>query len=116
MTRLQTVVRWAGPILWLTLALPPVRHALESTLTLQMLVQIPLLALVGWWLRPFLPDRAVKVLNAWNRGGISGLLLASFAAMITRRRSCGSSWRLTRSSASSRSTRSRSSASPARCR
>lgn len=82
MTRLQTVVRWAGPILWLTLALPPVRHALESTLTLQMLVQIPLLALVGWWLRPFLPDRAVKVLNAWNRGGISGLLLASFAAMI----------------------------------
>lgn len=73
---------WLGPMLWLALALPAARHALEATMTLHMLVQIPLLAIAGWWLRPLLPRGAVKSLAAWNRGGISGLLLASLAAMV----------------------------------
>lgn len=73
---------WLGPVLWLVLALPPVRHALEATMTLQMLVQIPLLALAGYWLRPLLPQRVSDSLTAWNRGGVSGLLLISLTAMI----------------------------------
>ncbi len=77
--------RWKpqlGLALWLGLALPPLRHALESTMTLQMLVQIPLLALAGWWLTAFLARRPTGAMAAWNRSGISGLLLASLAAMV----------------------------------
>lgn len=46
----------AGAILWMTLIIPPVRHALESTMTLQMLAQIPLLALAGGWLARGIPN------------------------------------------------------------
>lgn len=73
--------RWAGPVLWLLLALPLLRHLLESSMTLQMLVQIPLLAVAGWWLRPWLPVRAVDSLAGWNRSGISGIVLVSLVAM-----------------------------------
>ncbi len=45
----------AGAILWAALAVPPVRHALESTMTLQMLIQIPLLALAGGWVAHGIP-------------------------------------------------------------
>lgn len=68
--------------LWLALALPPARHALEATMAQHMLVQLPLLALAGGWLAPCLPARAAERLGEWNRGGISGLLLASLAAMV----------------------------------
>lgn len=77
--------RWRpglGVALWLVLALPPVRHFLEAAMTLQMLVQIPLLALAGWWLAPFLTRRVAAALSRWNRSGISGMLLASFAALV----------------------------------
>ena len=73
---------WLGVALWGALALPPVRHALEATMALQMLVQIPLLALAGWWLASLLTDRLVDALSAWNRSGISGLLLASLVAVV----------------------------------
>ncbi len=77
--------RWypsLGLALWLVLALPPVPHLLEATMTLQMLVQIPLLAVAGWWLAPFLTRRVTVELSRWNRSGISGMLLASFAAVV----------------------------------
>lgn len=77
--------RWRpglGLALWLVLALPPVRHFLEAAMTLQMLVQIPLLAVAGWWLAPFLTRRVATALSRWNRSGISGMLLASFAALV----------------------------------
>ena len=73
---------WRGLALWCVLGLPPVRHALEASMTLQMLAQIPLLALAGWWLRPLLPDRVVEELAGWNRNGISGIVLVSLAAMV----------------------------------
>jgi hypothetical protein len=73
---------WLGPLLWLVLVLPPVRHALEASMTLQMLAQIPLLALAGWWLQPWLPRRVAGALAVWNLNGISGLVLLSLAAMI----------------------------------
>lgn len=73
---------WLGVALWLVLALPPVRRALEATMTLQMLVQIPLLALSGWWMAPFLTRRAIDALSGWNRSGISGVVLVSLAAVV----------------------------------
>lgn len=71
-----------GLALWLVLALPPLRHALEATMTLQMLVQISLLAVAGWWMVSLLPRKIVAATRAWNHGGVSGLLLASLAAMV----------------------------------
>ncbi len=68
--------------LWLTLALPPVKHLLEATMTRQMLVQIPLLALAGWWLAALLPHAVTHTLGRWNRSGISGLVLASVTALV----------------------------------
>jgi hypothetical protein len=82
MTLWRNQVRWLGPVLWCLLALPPVRHALESSMTLQMLVQIPLLVLAGWWLRPLLPRRVSDSLAGWNRSGITGFVLASLVAMV----------------------------------
>ncbi len=72
----------AGAILWATLAVSPVRHALESAMTLQMLVQIPLLALAGWWLAQGTPGWLERSLTVWNHRGISGLLLASLTGMV----------------------------------
>ena len=73
---------WLGLALWLVLALPPVRHVLEASMTLQMLVQIPLLAVAGWLSWSLLPRRVRNWLDGWNRSGVSGLLLASLAAML----------------------------------
>lgn len=77
--------RWRpglGLALWAVLPLPPVRHALDATMTLQMLVQIPLLAVAGGWLAALLPRRWVEATDAWNHSGISGMLLASAAAAV----------------------------------
>ena len=74
--------RWLGPLLWLLLAMPLTRHALEATMTRQMLVQIPLLALAGWWLRALLPLTWQTSLRAWNWHGAAGLLLASLVSII----------------------------------
>lgn len=71
-----------GVVLWVVLAMPPVRHALESMMTLQMLVQIPLLALAGWLLASGSPDWLARHIARWNHRGISGLLLASLAGMV----------------------------------
>lgn len=64
------------------LATPPLRHGLEALMTLQMLVQIPLLGAIGWWLAGALPRRAVDALGNWNASGISGLVLASMASLL----------------------------------
>ncbi|OOG55170.1 hypothetical protein B0E47_10270 [Rhodanobacter sp. B05] len=71
-----------GAMLWAALAIPAVRHVLESTMTLQMLIQIPLLALAGGWLAQGAPGWLVRRLHAWNHRGISGLLLASLTGMV----------------------------------
>lgn len=69
-----------GALLIGVLALPPVRDALERVMILHMLVQIPLLAvgggLIGAALRPSWRAR----IGEWNRGGVSGILLALIAS------------------------------------
>ena len=73
---------WLGLLLWFVLATPPVRSMLETTMTRQMLVQIPLLGLAGWWLASLRGDRFNNALDQWNRSGISGFLLASIVSII----------------------------------
>ena len=72
----------AGVILWAALAVPVVRHALEATMTLQMLAQMPLLALAGWWFAHGTPSWLARHIGDWNHHGISGLLLASLTGMV----------------------------------
>ncbi len=71
-----------GAILAGVLAIPPLRHSLESTMTLQLLAQIPLLALSGWWFAQGTPEWLDARLARWNYNGISGLLLASLASTV----------------------------------
>ena len=78
------VVATAG-LAWLAAATPPARAWLESTMTLHMLVQLPLLAAIGFvigrqWLlaEGDAPRRSLAAVQAWNRGGVTGLLAASF--------------------------------------
>lgn len=73
---------WAGALLWMVLASPPIRQTLEATMTAQMLVQIPLLAVAGWLVAHAVPRRMDCALARWNGGGIAGLLLASLAGIV----------------------------------
>jgi hypothetical protein len=77
-------------LLWLALATPPARAWLESTMTLHMLVQLPLLAAIGYvfgcaWMRSH-PDsakaRALGGVQSFNAGGITGLIAASFVMVL----------------------------------
>ena len=70
----------AAALLFLALALPPVRHALEASMTAQMLVQLPLLAAVGYLLGLRLPVRVAASLVHWNHRGVTGFVLASLAS------------------------------------
>jgi len=64
------------------LAWPNVRHGLETSMTLHMLVQYPLLALAGYLLAAALPHRWTARLHLWNAHGISGLFAAALMLAI----------------------------------
>lgn len=74
--------RLFGTLLWGALAAPPLRHALESTMSLQMLVQLPLLALAGWLIAREASGWLARRIVPWNYRGVSGLLLASLTSMV----------------------------------
>jgi Na+/citrate or Na+/malate symporter len=65
-------------LLWLLLALPPLRGLLESAMPLHMLVQLPLLALVGVLAGLRLRARLAAVLDRHDPHGIAMLLAAVF--------------------------------------
>lgn len=71
---------YAAAMLFLILLVPPVRHALEVSMTAQMLAQIPLLILVGWLLHSAVPKRLQAFIADWNNYGITGLMLALVTA------------------------------------
>ncbi len=75
-------------ILYLGMLLPPVRHALQASMTAQMLLQIPLLAAIGYLLRDALPEGVSAIIGRWNHLGITGLVLATLT---------GACWMLPRS-------------------
>lgn len=67
-------------LLLLVLLAPPLRHALQASMTAQMLVQIPLLAAAGVLMARALPAPLSAAIAAWNDHGISGLVLATLAS------------------------------------
>jgi len=90
--------RYADPLpaaliatgLWLVLFTPSVRAWLEGSMVLHMLVQLPLLAAIGYCLGALwhrLPDgrattRLRDRLQTCNAGGITGLIAASFVMVL----------------------------------
>ena len=68
--------RAVATILFVVLAAPAMRELLESVRLTHMLVQIPLLALVGALLGSALPARWKRRIAEWNRWGVSGIALA----------------------------------------
>ena len=66
----------SGILLLITLALPASRGGLERGMVTHMLVQIPLLAVAGAIVVHDLPARWRTPLAIWNRGGVTGTLLA----------------------------------------
>jgi hypothetical protein len=80
---------WIAVAAWALLATPPARAWLESSMTLHMLVQLPLLALLGFWTgalwRAAGSDGAIRSLarmQAFNAGGATGILAASFVMVL----------------------------------
>lgn len=63
---------------WLALVLTPARSLLESSLPGHVLVQIPLLVALGYWLGHSGRERLEPWQRSWNGGGIAGILLTSF--------------------------------------
>lgn len=76
--------------LWLALAAPPVRAWLEADMALHMLVQLPLLAGIGYcigetWMRARPGGAAARTLagaQSFNAGGATGILAASFVMVL----------------------------------
>jgi hypothetical protein len=65
-----------GALLIIVLSMPGVRNALERVMALHMLVQIPLLAVAGGLMAIGLRPAWKSRIATWNRGGVSGILLA----------------------------------------
>ena len=80
----------AAAAVWPLLATPPLRAGLESSMTLHMLAQLPLLALIGYcighaWMQSRFDNAASRVLRAvqsFNAGGVTGLIFASFVMVL----------------------------------
>jgi len=80
---------WIAGAAWAALATPPARAWLESSMTLHMLVQLPLLAIIGF--RIGAAWRAVSSrglldalarMQTFNGGGAPGLIAASFVMVL----------------------------------
>ena len=71
---------WAAAALFGILVVPPLRQALESSMSSQMLVQFPLLVAVGLLAARTLPARFVGAVDGWNHRGIAGIVLLSVAS------------------------------------
>jgi hypothetical protein len=77
-------------LVWLVLLVPPLRDGLESSMVLHMLVQLPVLVLIGvawgraWAAAPITSrrGRTLAWLQRYNRGGATGLVLASFTMLL----------------------------------
>ena len=63
-------------LLFIVLATPAARASLEQVMVAHMLVQIPLLVVIGALGAAALPESLGARVAAWNRGGVSGTLLA----------------------------------------
>jgi hypothetical protein len=74
---------------WIALAMPPLRASLEASMTLHMLVQLPMLAVAGFcigsaWLESpqAFAKRMLDMVQSCNSGGITGIIAASFVMVL----------------------------------
>ncbi|MUK89087.1 hypothetical protein GMD78_11950 [Ornithinibacillus sp. L9] len=65
----------SGLILFGVLLIPFIRQFLESVMVLHMLVQLPLLVLVGWLIGITITRNFQSHFDSWNSNGIPGTLL-----------------------------------------
>ena len=72
----------AGVALWLVLALPFVRDALESRLVTHVLIELLGLVVAGFLIGMGLRRPLAQTLQPWNRFGLSGLAIALCCAVI----------------------------------
>lgn len=81
MTGLRQAAPASGAVLLVVVSLvPPICHGLEASMTVQMLVQLPLLVAAGGLFAPGVPARILSHVHRWNRGGVAGLVLATVVA------------------------------------
>ena len=73
---------YVAVILFVALLLPPLRHALESSMALQMLVQVPLLIGAGYLWRDSVPAPVAALIERWNQHGVTGLVLTTLAGAV----------------------------------
>jgi hypothetical protein len=73
---------YVAVILFVALLLPPLWHALESSMALQMLVQVPLLIGAGYLLRDSVPAPVAVLIERWNQHGVTGLVLTTLAGAV----------------------------------
>lgn len=68
--------QWILFVVFIILALPPVRHFLEQSMVTHMLIQLPALVIIGWLATKFFPISWKEKIMEWNRWGISGMAFA----------------------------------------
>lgn len=66
---------WLPLAAWFILALPPMQRFLEQSMVTHMLVQIPMLVIIGWMTGKTLPAEWKAKIAPWNRWGITGMAL-----------------------------------------
>lgn len=64
-----------GLILYLFLIAPPVSNMAESIMSIHMHIQMPLLAVAGILMTPFLQQKFKGFFDKWNHNGIPGIIL-----------------------------------------
>jgi hypothetical protein len=66
---------YIGTLLYLLLIIPPVRNFMESIMIIHMLIQLPLLIIIGCLLGKYIMKKAPKVFHAINENGVPGMIL-----------------------------------------
>ncbi|MEK5037639.1 hypothetical protein [Sporosarcina sp. FSL K6-3457] len=74
----QTII---GIVLYILLWVPPVISLMESIMISHMLVQIPLLLMVGWFVGQYIIGKYSSFFTKWNGNGIPGILVVVFITM-----------------------------------
>jgi hypothetical protein len=64
-----------GSLILLILIIPPIRIYMESIMIIHMLVQLPLLIVVGWFIGEFLLEKAPRVFELLNDNGVPGIIV-----------------------------------------
>src|SRR5690625_3831153 len=70
-----------GIVLYIILLLPPITNLLEKWMVTHMLVQMPLLIVVGLLMGENVKNRLSHLFLKWNKDGVPGILLVYFVTM-----------------------------------